>query len=251
MSYSDPRTVCAPWISTDNLCCAGDSSVEDCATGDPVELVYPWSDDDIILAVSNILFARTCFRYPGLCEVTVWPCSSCACSCHPCACGTWSKLDLPTNLPIQSIEEVRIGGVVLDPAAYRLDRSQWLVRIDGERWPSCNSFGLPNTTADEIQVDMIVGRAVPIELQMAASDLACELKKACNNSEECALPPHVRSIARRGVEIEIDDITSLFKDGLFGIPSVDMAIRIHGRCNKHGSVFDPAADNNFRGYGVS
>lgn len=248
MSYSDSRVVCSPWITDESLCCAGNTNVDDCATGDPVPLVYKWTDDELIEAASNILYARTCYTYPGLCERTVWPCIDCHCGCHPCACGTWSKLSLPTDYPLQEVTEVRLDGVALDSSAYRIDRSQWLVRIDGERWPSCNSFGLPNTTSAEIQVDMVVGREPPIELKIAVSDLVCEIKRACNGSDDCTLPPHVRSIVRRGVDIEIENITDLFKDGLFGIPSVDMAIKMH-ECKHHGSVFDPLRHS--RGYGVS
>lgn len=248
MAYLDPRVVCSPWVEDTKLCCAGDASVDDCATGLPVPLVYKWTDAELILAASNLLFARTCYVYPGLCSVTVWPCNDCHCNCHPCACGTWSKLDLPTDYPIQEITEVRIDGVALDPADYRLDRSQWLVRMDGERWPTCNSFALPNTSSSEIQVDMVVGREPPIELQIAAADLVCEIKRACNGSADCVLPPNVRSLVRRGVELEFENITDLFNTGQFGIPSVDMAIKNYG-CHHHGSVYDPV--RHFRGYGVS
>lgn len=247
MTYSDPRVTCAPWITADDLCCAGADSVDDCATGDPVALVFPWSDAELIQAASNILFARTCFAYPGVCEVTVWPCHDCRCSCHPCACGTWSRLNLPTDYPILDVTEVRLDGVAMAAADFRVDRAQWLVRMDGERWPSCNSFALPNTSSVEIQVDMEIGREPPVELKIAAADLVCEMKKACNDSTECALPPHVRSLVRRGVEIEINDIGDLFKTGLFGIPSVDMAIKMH-ECHHHGSVYDPTRRP--RGYAV-
>lgn len=137
----------------------------------------------------------------------------------------------------------------MDPEDYRLDRHKWLLRVDGERWPASNNFDLPNSSCVEIQVDMTVGVEPPIELKMAAADLVCELKRACGGSADCKLPPHVRNLTRRGVEIEIEDVTSLFETGLFGIPSIDMAIKIHG-CHHHGSVFDPATSH-FRGYGVS
>lgn len=251
MPYSDPRSVCDSWITGAELCCEGGVEVDDCdPLTPPVPLVFPWTDDQLALAASNILYGRTCYKFPGQCERTVWPCIDCHCHCHPCACGTWSVLKLPTSYPVLSIEEVRIDGVPMNPLDYRLDMYKWLVRMDGEHWPACNSFGLPNTNSVEIQVDVTVGREPPIELKMAAADLACELKKACNADDTCALPPHVRAIARRGVSIEIDDITSLFKDGLFGIPSVDMAIKIHGNCSYSGSLFDPAK-RHFHGYEVS
>lgn len=249
MAYSDPRSVCAAWITVDDLCCAGDSSVENCdPQGQPVPLVFPWTDEEIILAASNILYARTCYRFPGECEVTIWPCVDCRCQRHPCACGTYSYLKLPTDYPVLSVEEVSVDGVVVDPLNYRIDRNQYIVRIDGEHWPLCNSFDLPNTGASEIRVEATVGRPVPIELRMACADLACELKKACNGSEECQLPANVRSLVRRGVEIEVESIGDLFSDGRFGIPSVDMALAVHGKCGKHGTLFDPL--NVTKGYGV-
>lgn len=251
MAYSDPRSVCAAWITEDDLCCAEDGSVESCdPEGEPEALTYQWTNEDILLAASNILYARTCYRYPGACEVVVWPCVDCRCRRHPCGCGTFSSLRLPTDYPVLSVEAVEIDGVAVDPSDYRLDQSRYIVRTDGERWPSCNSFGLPDTDASEIRVEATVGRPVPIELKMACADLACELKKACNGAEGCELPPHVRSMIRRGVEIEVESLSDLFKDGRFGIPSVDMALAVHGRCGKHGALFDPLHPGN-KGYGVS
>jgi hypothetical protein len=158
---------------------------------------------------------------------------------------------MPTDYPLLEVSEIRLDGVVLDASAYRVENSKFIRRIDGQYWPYINSFAIPQMAGheQEIQVDITVGRDVPIELKMACADLACELKKACNSDESCTLPPHVRSIARRGVDIQIDDITSLFKDGLFGIPTIDMAIRTHGNCARGGSVFD--ATKPHRGYGVS
>lgn len=247
MAYVDPTEVCAPWIDPDDLCCEGAGTVDNCdGSSDP--LVYKFTDADYVLAASNFLFARTCYRYPGLCAIEVWPCHECTCGCHPCACGTWSALTLPTDYPVDSITSVTIDGVPMAPGDYRLDLSRYLVRMDGERWPSCNSFGLPNTSSSEIRVQAVVGRTPPVALRMAAAEFACQMKKACNNDATCALPPNVRSITRRGVEMEIDDITTLFEEGLTGIPSVDAAIKTYGNCGHHGSAFDPTRP--LRGYGA-
>lgn len=250
MAYSDPRTVCAPWIAAADLCCDVDGEIAACGPdGEPTALVYNWTDDEIILAASNILYARTCYRYPGLCEIEIWPCGKCQCLRAPCGCGFYDALELPTDYPLVSVESVSIDGVELAEEDYRVDQGKYLVRLDGDRWPSCNSFDLPSSSAVEVIVQATVGREPPIELKMAAADLACELKKACNGSENCTLPPNVRSLTRRGVEIEINDLGDLFRDDRFGIPSVDMAIKIHGRCGHHGSVFDPATYHS-RGYGT-
>jgi len=70
--------VCAPWIDTDDLCCEGAGPDVVACDGTASPLVYKWTDDDFVLAASNILFARTCFLYPGVCTDTAWPCI-CAC----------------------------------------------------------------------------------------------------------------------------------------------------------------------------
>lgn len=248
MPYDDPRIPCQPWIDPAELCCSGDPTTTDC-DGNVVPLTSIWTDADMISAVSNILFARTCYRYPGLCQKTVWPCNECNCGCHPCACGTWSALKLPTDYPIHSIDEVKIDGVALAANDYRLDNGKWLVRMDGERWPLCNSFNLPNTSSSEVTVKYTVGREVPIELKMAASELVCELKKACEGSADCKLPSHVQSITRRGVEMEVYDVAALLVNGMTGIPMVDHALKVHGNCSQQGMVFDPLSPP--RGYGVS
>ena len=253
MAYVDNRQVCAPWADPEELCCEGAGSIENCADPEsPTALVYPFTDADYILAASNILYQRTCYRYPGLCTVQVWPCRKCRCDCHPCRCsGVWSVLEVPTDYPIQSVTDVLIDGVSFPPADYRLDADKWIVRLDGQHWPTCNSFDLPQSGSVEIVVEAVVGREPPIELKMAAIDLACEIKKACNGDESCGLPPHVRSLNRRGITLEIDDVTALFHTGQFGIQSVDMALQIHGNCNETGRLFDPLSNYNKRGYKIS
>lgn len=247
-AYTDPKSVCAPWISSTDLCCEGNVGKLDCDGVTITPLTYKWTDDELILAASNMLFARTCYRYPGSCTATVWPCVHCACHCHPCACALWYKIDLPTDYPILSVDEVRIDGVPMNTLDYRLDNSKWLVRIDGQPWPLCNSFGLPNTTSSEIQVDYTMGRTPPIELRMACGELVCELKKACEGSSDCSLPTSVKTIVRRGVAMDLRDVTDLLSTSQTGNPIIDHALKIHGNCSQHGKLFDPARQP--RGYGV-
>lgn len=229
--------VCSPWTTPDKLCCEGDGDTTDCATGDPVSLVYEWTDEDYILAASNILFARTCFLYPGVCEATVWPCIGCTCKPHPCACcGTYSAITLPTSFDVIEIVSVEEDGVALDPSAYRVERRNILVRLDGNRWQR-NSFALPGSECAETTIEYTSGAEPPVELQMAAAELACELKKACNG-QECALPGHVKSVTRRGVEFDLTDLTELLKTGSTGLPMVDYAIQVHGNCPAE-SFMDP------------
>jgi hypothetical protein len=73
---------------------------------------------------------------------------------------------------------------------------------------------------------------------MACAELVCELKKACNGDASCKLPDHVRSVSRRGVEIEVYDAVQLLAQGLTGNPIIDHALTVYGRC-KQSKMFDP------------
>ncbi len=233
--------VCAPWVTPDELCCEGDQTTTDCVDG-VVDLVFKWTDEDIILAASNILYARTCRLYPGVCSYEVWPCvDRCSSDKHPCApCVSYQVIALPGDYPVLEILSITEDGVELDPAAYRLDPRNRIVRLDGLPWQR-NSFGLPGSTAVETVVSYTAGIVPPVELRMAAAALACELKKSCNG-EACALPANVTSFQRRGVSVELTDLAEMLKSGATGIPIVDHALAVHGNCGG-GSMHDPAKRN--------
>ena len=240
MAYADPKVVCAPWITADKLCCEGSGDLVDC-DGTTTPLQYEWSDDDLILAASNLLFARTCFRYPGICTRQVWPCVHCGCMVdHPCHCGPYYAIELAADYPILGVTSVTINGVALDPSRYRLDEDARVVRTDGERWPTCNNLGITEGVgySEELVIEYTTGRAVPVELQLACAELVCELKKACNGDPNCKLPSHVRNVTRRGVEIEVYDAVQLLAQGLTGNPLIDHALTVHGRCGQ-ARMFDP------------
>lgn len=229
--------VCSPWTTPDRLRCEGDVAADDCAGG-TVPLARVWTDEELILAASNLLFGRTCRRFPGECTATVWPCIdfSCMSNSHPCApCLRYDVAELPTDYTVSAIVAVIEGGVTLPPSSYRIEGRNLLVRLDGQRWKQ-NNFGL---TADGIEttIEFTAGQPVPIELQIAAADLACELKGISNDSRS-QLPPHVRAIARRGVSLELTDIVSLLKGGQTGIQSVDYALQVYGNCGGS-SMHDP------------
>lgn len=240
MAYVDPKVVCAPWITADKLCCEGSGDLVEC-DGATTPLTYEWTDDQLILAASNLLFARTCFRYPGVCTRTVWPCLCCSgCGNHPCGCGAYYSINLTSDFPILGVTSITVNGVAVDPSLYRIDENARVVRTDGEEWPTCNNLGLlaPIATGEEIRVQYTTGREVPIELQMACAELVCELKKACNGDPSCALPAHVRSVTRRGVETEVYDAVALLSQGLTGNPIIDHALTVHGNC-RQARMFDP------------
>lgn len=236
------QQVCAPWTTPDKLCKTGDGSTTDCVDGD-VPLVFPWDPEQVILAASNILHARTCFRYPGICgPFDVWPCidPGCYSEHHPCVpCVALNVILLPGDMPVIEVTKITEDGVELDPLKYRVDRNR-IIRIDGERWQR-NTFGLPGAIGVETIVSYTVGSEPPIELQMAAQALADEMLKSCNG-QSCALDPRVASFARRGVTVDLTDLADMMKSGSTGIASVDHALKAHGDCARgSATMLDPAA----------
>jgi hypothetical protein len=235
------REVCAPWVTPDQLCCEGDVTQADCA-GVDAPLVFQWTDEEIILAASNILFGRTGRRYSGACTYQVWPCvdtcrSGCTWKCQ-WRCGRLGdRLVLPTSQPVLTAA-VTVDDVPLNAALYVIEGNM-LVRVDGERWPRQN-YGVADVDGVDLKVTYTAGIVPPVELQMAAADLACELKKSCNG-QECALDPRVTSFARRGVSVELTDLADMLKSGATGIQSVDYALSIHEVKRAAPTMHDPAA----------
>lgn len=240
MAEADATVVCQPWVAADELCCEGGGSVENC-DGSSTPLVFPVTDADYALAASNLLFKRTCLRYPGVCEVSYRPCVDCRCNRSPCGChGGYYTIDLASDYPVIAVTEVLIDGMAVDSGLYRLDDDWRIVRTDGNTWPVCNNLGLPTVGGcQDIVVSFTTGRTPPIELQLAARELACELKRACNADESCSLPDHVRNITRRGVEFELDDVTSLMEKGLTGNKIIDHALAVYGKCSGPAHFVDP------------
>lgn len=235
------RQVCAPWAAPTDLCFEGGGTTDDCVDG-AVPLEYKWDPEDVILAVSNLLFARTGFRYPGVCTYQVWPCvDRCTSERHECVpCCAYNVIALPTELPIVGIESITEDGVALDPSAYRLERRGRVVRLDGLAWQR-NTFGLPCAAGSGVEtiVTYTAGEMPPIEGRMAAAALADELMKSCNG-QTCALPAQVTSFARRGVQVELTDLEDFMKSGATGIPIVDHFLRTHSAFANMPTMGDPA-----------
>lgn len=226
-------TDCTTCTALDSLPASGVESVEEMAT----TFLWNWTG-----------------RQFGLCEVTVRPCRDgctegmstfgrppgksmwnpaliggqwfnlgCGVCGDVCGCQDTPVLTLPG--PIDSVQQVVIDGVVLDPSDYRVDNHRWLVRLDGSRWPTCQDLSAPAVTGTEgdgnFYVTYTKGVAVPVGGQKAAGVLACELAKAmCGLA--CSLPRRVQSITREGVVVAaILDEFSDIESGRTGIWFID------------------------------
>ena len=186
-------TMC-DWTVPDPLCC------ECWNTADPAMKAQA------VAWASTVMWARTGRQF-GLCEVTVRPCMERRCSdgllfgaywsgslwtpyilngvWFNCYCGVGCccepRCEVRLAGPVQSITEVTIGGVIVDPMTYRVDNLQWLVREGGECWPECPNMNNASGGDGVWEVTYTRGRPVPETVLAATAILACEYVKRCKN----------------------------------------------------------------------
>lgn len=222
---------CLAWTDADRVaaCCSAvvgtDTSVYDTA----------------VAAASELLFQASGRKYPGQCEQTVRPCVTRGCGFQVlsrgfvvwpawwfygwnggqwgwggtswkmpnfsgCGCTPLSRALLP-GYPVVEISQVLIDGAVVDPSTYRLDDYRYLTRIgetDGVAnvWPACQALNLAAGEVGTWSVTYTYGQSPPNLGQEAATQLACEIYKACDPDADCALPNGVTRIIRQGLTIE-------------------------------------------------
>jgi len=208
---------------------------------------YPSSVQSLAKAMATqTLRMLTGFRVGG-CPITVRPCSrrcvaatdgwyafgptwrpeitnagewinGCCASDNCMHLGT-ASISLPP--PVGNIVEVLIDGLAVDPASYRVDNGNELVRTDGLPWPTTQDMLAPADGLGAFSVTYL--HAVPVDGigAQVAGVLACEYGKA-QQGLACALPSSVVSITRAGVSMELTQ--GLFPNGMTGIPDVDLFI---------------------------
>lgn len=210
-------------------------------TCEPWPVRYPCDvlDEDPTLlelarsSAESILWGLSGRRY-GVCSTTEWyemPCSSvCA---LPFAddfgpgvewrlTGDWNYRRKCCEIPLQqrparAILEVKIDGVVLDPAEYQLQRDT-LGRL-GECWP-CNQ----ECDEPRIEVTYEYGIDVPALGELAMGELTCELLAGFTGAD-CRLPSNAISVTRQGVTVDLGDAQTLFDQGRIGLPISDAFLR--------------------------
>lgn len=202
---------------------------------------------------SEILYELTGRQWPGVrstIERPIW----CSCQRHPtiCECGSLSEVVLSRG-PVIAVSQVKVYGDVIDPARYRLDggnRLVWMRDPDPSHqqrffsWPACQILEFPDTEAWTWSVAYSYGRVRPEGGRMAAAALGCQLALAMGagaGTSACRLPQRVTNITRQGVSMVVLDPLTLIKDGLTGLPEVDMwvsSIRI-GRQQRGGAMMIP------------
>lgn len=181
--------------------------------------------DDAADAASQILYELSGRRWAGLCSRTVRPChGNCLCgvqvlsrghlvvdpylyspsACEGRACGCNDLSRVPLAGYVREVTQVKIDGVVLDDAIYRVDEHKWLTRVDGDRWPSCGNLALADTEEGTFSVTYSYGKQPPLAGIEAAKKLACQIYLACSNSgsADCQIPDGAVRITRQGITVE-------------------------------------------------
>lgn len=213
-----------------------------------------------------VLWAATGRQF-GLCTVQVRPCGMTKCNDgmleffgYDWSGGTWvpyvfngiwfnctcvglcccdPRCQVRLMGPVDSITEVTIGGIAVDPDTYRVDDKHWLVRTGGECWPTCADLDTDDGE-NVFVVTYVRGGAVPPALLRAASTLACEWGKACVGAD-CRLSNRVTSLARNGITIDMASPDEFLEDGLTGLWEVDSVIRALNpyRRKQRGRIYAP------------
>lgn len=148
-----------------------------------------------------------------------WYNNGCVCPSTGCSCTALSETILP--MPVGSVVEVRVDGVVLDPTAYRLDDGNRLLRTDGGSWPTCQDM---NAAADEpgaFAVTYWTGHPIDRTGMVAMAHMVAEFAKACEG-KKCRLPSNVTNISRQGVTMDLS--ADLFPSQRTGIMEVDLFV---------------------------
>lgn len=205
MIVSGPLTKCDDWITVEDFCCKVDKA-------DDGEIATA------IEAATDYLWRRTGCKFTGECETTLRP-TLCSCGGGWGGCGCYKLLlEAPGGLPILSIEEVRIDGVVQDEDNYALLAGKWFVprNINFPIYPYQDLNVAPGQQ-NSWEIDITYGEAVPALGKIACEDFANELLKSCKG-EDCALPHGVTSVTRDDTTYNFESITT----GYTNIQTVDL-----------------------------
>lgn len=111
-----------------------------------------------------------------------------------------------------AVTSVTVGGVVRDPATYRL-AGGYLTDLSGAGWPTCEPGMLVAYTS---------GKPPPAGGSEAAGVLARELGRALVGDSGTLLPGNVTSVVRQGITQTFDSALKIFRAGKTGVPTVDL-----------------------------
>ncbi len=227
--------VCEPWTTGEDVaaCCTA-------TVGSDLFLF-----DQAALLASDLLYELSGHNYPGLCEALVRPGGQDNCwTPIRWGWGGWGSRQSQIRLagyPVREILEVQIDGEILDPADYELQRNRFLVRLDGQRWPTRPPGGDSSFT-----LDYTYGLAPPLAGVLAAIELACELLNAgcAGGPGECELPAGTVRLTRQGLTVDVASLGLwLIGTQRTGFPMTDAFLSVYGEGRKRRTaLYTPELD---------
>lgn len=151
--------------------------------------------------------------------------------------------------PVNSIDEVKIDGVVIPADEYLLVDGKTLVRMQVDAntsptqrfgWPTSQRLDLPDTEPGTFSVTFHFGLAPPASGILAASKLAQHLVLP-QLGDSTKYPQRVTSMQRQGVSSMTVDVMDIVKTGRTGIYEVDIFLRsVNPRqATRKSAVFSP------------
>jgi hypothetical protein len=223
---------CAPWILPADLArCHAVSAIDDCDPLTPTPaLTQQWTDAELAQAATDMLYRASGYRFPGVCVETVWPRAECShgLGVDWCTCSAYPVIDIGTQWPLLGVLSVRIDGVAVPTAQYRVDDWSRIVRladpITGENpgWPTAlvHDGAPPTDGRHSLSVTYTYGRAVPTEGRIAALALACNLRSWTTPVQQL-FGENVTSASFGGLSISVESASEALKNGRTGILAVD------------------------------
>lgn len=163
-----------------------------------------------------------------------------SCGCAPerarddCSCGTapselflpgpvyWEDPRIDPENPHRYRMHVWVDGQELTGGKYWMTEPNRLFRTDGGTWPRCQDMAAAPDAEGAFSILYWRGVPVPPGGRRAVALLACEIWRACQGSESCALPRRVETVQREGVTYTMVDPLDFLNRGRTGLTEVDM-----------------------------
>lgn len=218
---------CVPY-ALDTACCPGwdalDESLRDRAT------VLAWNTMRLLSGgqLGNCpVIMRPCLSRPCECCAGGWmnptiingEWINCVCGAPPCSCTRLCEIAFPGH--VADVLSVNWSGTDIPLDQFRIDNGRFLVRMDGQCWPSCQDLSAPAGAPNTLTITYVPGITPDAGALWAAGTLACEFTKACTGGK-CRLPSNVTAIVRQGVALTLT--MGMFPNGQTGITEVDAYI---------------------------
>lgn len=225
--------LCELWVTEAELAtCLGTTIDEDSIGGEEAEAVLTAACE----AATWLLYVLTGRRWGGSCDKVLrrrhnpssnvswrdrypsigWPQSGGTSTGVACRADT---IDLQTFRPF-TITAVKRANVALTAGTdYLIAERRYLVAQPPIGYWPIEPFGVPNTHADAIQIEMTSGNVAPQTARQAAQAIAEEYLRLCTNNA-CSAPLRATTVTRAGTTVQLD-VTNTLALGFTGISIVD------------------------------